>query len=107
MKSPLRSSPYSSIDAIVKRRIIAPVITYMTHCNPKFIEDSIWNAYVYALDAHEGQKRKSGDPYIIHPVLAAELLLQIRPDITSIQACLLHDVIEDTEKTVHDIEHVF
>lgn len=51
--------------------------------------------------------RKSGDPYIIHPVLSAEILLELSPDITSIQACLLHDVIEDTDRTVEDIERVF
>jgi (p)ppGpp synthase/HD superfamily hydrolase len=47
--------------------------------------------------------RKSGDPYIIHPVEATIILLSLQPDIHSIQACLLHDVIEDTPLNKQDI----
>ena len=51
--------------------------------------------------------RKSGDPYIIHPVLATEVLLDLKPDLVSIQSCLLHDVVEDTMRTLSDIEREF
>ena len=51
--------------------------------------------------------RLSGDPYIIHPIEATELLLSLKPDIHTLQACLLHDVIEDTPKTSEDIEEIF
>jgi len=64
-------------------------------------------AYEFARDAHKGQTRYSGDPYIIHPVGATALLLRLKPDLASIQACLLHDVTEDTEATREDIEKHF
>ena len=51
--------------------------------------------------------RKSGEPYITHPLLACKLLLHLRPDIVTIQSGILHDVIEDTERTKADIEQVF
>ncbi len=64
-------------------------------------------AYNFAKDAHEGQKRYSGEPYIIHPVAAAEILLALNPDLVTIQACLMHDVTEDTDRTLEEIEGVF
>jgi GTP diphosphokinase / guanosine-3',5'-bis(diphosphate) 3'-diphosphatase len=64
-------------------------------------------AYEFARDAHEGQTRYSGEPYIVHPVGATYLLLRLNPDLASIQACLMHDVTEDTEKTYEDIEQKF
>jgi GTP diphosphokinase / guanosine-3',5'-bis(diphosphate) 3'-diphosphatase len=79
----------------------------MTGLTPEHIHNEIWNAYIYARDAHEGQMRKSGDPYIIHPVEATVILMSLEPDIHTIQACLLHDVIEDTPKTKHDIFNAF
>jgi len=97
----------ASIDAIVKRRLIAPTQLYMKRIPPEEVEKQIWKAYIFAREAHEGQVRKSGDAYIIHPVLATEILLEVHPDLTSIQACLLHDVIEDTDRTVDDIEEEF
>jgi len=63
--------------------------------------------YEFARDAHEWQFRKSGEPYITHPLEAAKLLLILKPDIVSIQSCILHDVIEDTEKTKEDIKEKF
>ncbi|MFT7183898.1 MAG: guanosine-3',5'-bis(diphosphate) 3'-pyrophosphohydrolase [Oceanicoccus sp.] len=64
-------------------------------------------AYHFANEAHEGQTRYSGEPYIVHPVGATALLLGLHPDLESIQACLMHDVTEDTEATYEDIEQKF
>jgi (p)ppGpp synthase/HD superfamily hydrolase len=64
-------------------------------------------AYSYAKAAHEGQTRYSGEPYIIHPVAAAEILMDLHPDLATLQACLLHDVTEDTPRTLEDIESEF
>lgn len=97
---------YSKIDKKVEN-IIKNVEKYMTGVTPVFIHEQIWKAYIYARDAHEWQMRKSGDPYIIHPVEATDILLSLQPDIYSIQACLLHDVIEDTPKTRDDIFNAF
>lgn len=96
---------YTSIDNKVKH-IIQTVCSY-SEFEEHYIEDEIWKAYIYARDAHEGDFRHSWDPYILHPVEATEILLTLKPDILSIQACLLHDVIEDTPRTAQDIEKTF
>lgn len=102
----MRSSyDYTSIDNKVKN-IIKTVCLY-SDFEEHYIESEIWKAYIYARDAHEWDFRHSWDPYILHPVEATEILLELKPDILSIQACFLHDVIEDTPKTADDIEEAF
>jgi len=63
--------------------------------------------YDYAKDAHEGQFRKSGEPYIVHPLAAAYILAEMSIDPVIIMATLLHDVPEDTDKTLEDLEKNF
>ncbi len=87
--------------------IIKKVSSYMTNLEESYIRDEINKAYIYAKDAHKGQLRMSWEPYITHPVEATIILLDLKPDIPSIQACLLHDVIEDTPKTSVDISNEF
>ena len=65
------------------------------------------NAYAVAREAHEGQRRNSGEPYIDHPVAVASVLLDLRMDPASIAAALLHDVVEDTPITKEQIAHLF
>lgn len=67
----------------------------------------IEKAYLYAKKAHEGQCRKSGEPYIIHPVCVAIILAELELDKESIVAGLLHDVVEDTPVTSEDIAREF
>ncbi len=64
-------------------------------------------AYRIAEKAHSGQLRKSGQPYIIHPLSVAIILAQMGLDCESIAASLLHDVVEDTEFSIADIEKIF
>ena len=64
-------------------------------------------AYKLAFDAHKDQKRKSGEPYIIHPVCVALILADFELDIESIVAGLLHDVVEDTIVTQEELEKEF
>ncbi len=68
---------------------------------------TIEKAYELAAKAHEGQLRRSGDPYIIHPLAVAEILAELEMDTATIIAALLHDVVEDTELTIDDIENMF
>ncbi|MFA7245331.1 MAG: RelA/SpoT family protein [Candidatus Magasanikbacteria bacterium] len=63
--------------------------------------------YDYAKEAHEGQFRKSGEPYITHPLAAAYILANMSIDPVIIMATLLHDVPEDTDRTLEDIEKNF
>ncbi|MBT8132556.1 MAG: bifunctional GTP diphosphokinase/guanosine-3',5'-bis pyrophosphate 3'-pyrophosphohydrolase [Gammaproteobacteria bacterium] len=58
--------------------------------------NTVYEAYLFGADAHEGQKRLSGEPYISHPVAVASILADLHLDYQSICAALLHDVIEDT-----------
>ncbi|SFU59990.1 bifunctional GTP diphosphokinase/guanosine-3',5'-bis pyrophosphate 3'-pyrophosphohydrolase [Xenorhabdus koppenhoeferi] len=69
--------------------------------------DLLKQAYVVARDAHEGQTRSSGEPYITHPVAVSCILAEMRLDHETLMAALLHDVIEDTPATFQDIEQLF
>ncbi len=71
------------------------------------IEGWIREALDLALDAHEGQRRKSGEPYIIHPILVAAITASISNDTTMVVAALLHDVVEDTPYTIDQIGAIF
>jgi guanosine-3',5'-bis(diphosphate) 3'-pyrophosphohydrolase len=64
-------------------------------------------AYDFSERAHTGQKRKSGDPYFIHPASVAGIITELRLDTASVCAGLLHDVVEDTLATTKDIEREF
>ena len=64
-------------------------------------------AYKLALEAHGNQKRKSGEPYIIHPLCVAKILAELELDLESITAGLLHDVVEDTNYTLDEIAEMF
>ncbi|WEK55390.1 MAG: bifunctional (p)ppGpp synthetase/guanosine-3',5'-bis(diphosphate) 3'-pyrophosphohydrolase [Candidatus Cohnella colombiensis] len=66
--------------------------------------DKIRDAYEYANEAHIGQMRKSGEPYILHPVAVAEICVGMQMDVVTVMAALLHDVVEDTKVTVDDIK---
>ena len=64
-------------------------------------------AYYFGKNAHEGQCRKSGEPYFIHPIAVANILSEMELDIETIIGGLLHDVVEDTEYTFEDIKREF
>ncbi|MBE6895890.1 MAG: bifunctional (p)ppGpp synthetase/guanosine-3',5'-bis(diphosphate) 3'-pyrophosphohydrolase, partial [Ruminococcaceae bacterium] len=65
--------------------------------------EKIREAYDFAFAAHESQKRKTGEPYINHPIAVAKILLDFDCDTDTIVAALFHDIIEDTEYTYDDI----
>ena len=69
--------------------------------------EKISKAYHYAEEAHQGQKRRSGEPYFIHPVTVAGILAELGMDTDSIVSGLLHDVLEDTEATYAMVEKEF
>lgn len=65
------------------------------------------HAIDFATEAHQGQKRKSGEPYIVHPLSVANVLIEWGMDIDSVLAGVLHDTVEDTKVTLDDIENLF
>lgn len=75
--------------------------------HPNLNEALIQKAYIFAKDAHGSQKRHSGDPYFSHPVAVAEILTELKLDQESIVTALLHDVAEDTDVTLSEIEKEF
>ena len=64
-------------------------------------------AFDLAVAAHEGQKRATGEPYVTHPIASAQILAELGVDTVAIQAALLHDVPEDTEYSLTDVEERF
>ncbi|MDO8528103.1 MAG: RelA/SpoT family protein, partial [Deltaproteobacteria bacterium] len=75
--------------------------------NPDADLDLVKKAYVFTAKAHEGQVRRSGEPYLVHPLGVACLLAQMKLDAASIVAALLHDTVEDTKITLEEIERIF
>ncbi len=74
--------------------------------------DEDWNfikrAFFLAKEAHEGVRRRSGEPYLLHPIAVAKIVIdEIGLGVKAVVASLLHDVVEDTEYTVEDIERIF
>ncbi|RKY96913.1 MAG: hypothetical protein DRQ06_00240, partial [Candidatus Hydrothermota bacterium] len=67
----------------------------------------VQEAYSYALNKHRGQKRASGEPYIVHPLGVAEILAELKMDSHTIAAALLHDTVEDTGTELREIEERF
>ncbi|MDR1774657.1 MAG: HD domain-containing protein, partial [Clostridioides sp.] len=83
--------------------LIKKVKDYAPNADTSLIE----KAYKLAYEAHEGQFRKSGEPYIIHPLAVSNILADMQLDVETIVAGLLHDVVEDTEYSYEDIEKMF
>lgn len=75
--------------------------------NPHYDIELIKKAYLRAEKMHEGQFRKSGEPYLIHPMAVAKILAEIGMDEDTIAAGLLHDVVEDTPYTLEDLKAEF
>jgi guanosine-3',5'-bis(diphosphate) 3'-pyrophosphohydrolase len=69
--------------------------------------DMVQKAYVVAREAHEGQTRSSGEPYITHPVEVTQILANMRLDHETLMAALMHDVIEDTDFSKQDLAAIF
>ena len=70
--------------------------------------DIIQKAFEFANEAHKGVRRRSGEPYILHPIAVAKIVVSnIGLGYKSIVAALLHDVVEDTDYTVEDLSNLF
>jgi len=90
-----------------RKQTIEGLLEKIRSYNPQADFDLVQLSYEFARDAHEGQTRKSGEPYIIHPLAAAHYLADMHIDPVIICATLLHDVPEDTEVTLEELEKNF
>ncbi len=86
---------------------LADLVERVRSYHPSADVEIVSRAYDYSGRAHEGQKRKSGDPYFVHPASVAGIIAELRLDTASICAGLLHDVVEDTLRTLDDVEKEF
>ncbi len=84
-------------------QIVSSIREYHPGANTEIVE----RAYAFAAKAHEGQMRRSGDPYVTHPLSVAFIITQLKLDVPSICAGLLHDTIEDTPVTMEDVTREF
>src|SRR5690242_11127214 len=85
------------------QEILASVRAYDGAADTGLIERS----FAFAAERHAGQKRRSGDPYVVHPVGVARIISELRLDVPSVCAGLLHDCVEDTSATAEDIGRLF
>jgi len=86
---------------------IEDILERVESYNPDFDEEFLRRAYTYSAVAHKGQMRRSGEPYLIHPLNVAHILAEMQLDETSIAVGLLHDVIEDTLTTKESLSESF
>ncbi len=86
---------------------IETVIKKIKSYNAEADTDIIWQAYSFSQEAHQNQKRYSGQPYLSHPLQVADILADLNLDVITIAAGLLHDVVEDTHVKLEEIRSQF
>ena len=92
---------------MVKKQTITTLLDSVKIYAPRADQEMIQLAYDFAAEAHRGQLRKTGEPYIVHPLAAAHILADMRIDPVIVTATLLHDVPEDTAVTLEEVEKNF
>jgi len=75
--------------------------------NPAADGDRLWEAFRFAKAAHDGQKRKSGEPFFLHAITVADILTDLRMDVDTLIAAMTHDVVEDTHFSREDMVDMF
>ena len=85
------------------QEVIALCLSYMSSEHVAFVK----KAYDFANDAHKSQMRKSGEPYIMHPIQVAGILAELKMDPVTVATGFLHDVVEDTDYTYADLAEIF
>ena len=89
------------------RFLISDLCSYLEEYLTKDQVSEVYRAYLFGAEAHEGQNRLSGEPYIYHPVAVARILAGMRMDHQCLMAAILHDVIEDTETAKEQLAREF
>jgi relA/spoT family protein len=90
-----------------EKKLLQKLIDRIKENNLEVDINKITEAYTLAAESHVGQKRRSGEDYILHPVEVAEILVDMKMDTDTVVAGILHDVVEDTLITLPDIEYSF
>ena len=87
--------------------VLEKILRSLKQSNPRADVALVEKAYQVAKRAHEGQLRKSGEPYVTHPLAVAEILSELGIGTTTIAAALLHDTVEDTAYSLDDVRRDF
>ncbi|MFK7795373.1 MAG: bifunctional (p)ppGpp synthetase/guanosine-3',5'-bis(diphosphate) 3'-pyrophosphohydrolase [Gammaproteobacteria bacterium] len=97
-----------SLNAVSPSRFLISELCELldTYLEPAQVKH-VYNAYLFSAEAHEGQKRLTGEPYIYHPLAVAKIMAEMQLDYQSITAAILHDVIEDTPTAKEQIKEKF
>src|SRR3954463_4000301 len=104
----LTAPPWATLSFLRSAMIrLNDILERVAQYRPDADLDLIKKAYVYSAKVHQGQIRKSGEPYLIHPLEVAGLLAQLKLDEASIVSGLLHDTVEDTLATTEEIRELF
>src|ERR687888_1137891 len=103
---------YNGLMAVVEaherhQALIDELLADVSVYNPEVDRELITRAFRFAARAHEGQQRRSGEDFVLHPWGAAKICAQLRLDDETIAAALLHDVVEDTEVEIADVREEF
>src|SRR5579884_1703255 len=88
-------------------RLFSELETRLRELRPQEDLTPLERAYQFAAARHDGQKRVSGEPYMIHPILVTRQLAEMQMDMTCLETGLLHDVVEDTSATIEEIRRNF
>ena len=97
----------TNLPTVGPRFLISDLCAFLeTYLDPKLIK-VVYHAYLFGAEAHEGQHRRSGEPYIYHPIAVAKILAEMKMDCNSLVAAILHDVIEDTNISKDDLKALF
>ena len=89
------------------QQLLKPLADGLSRSHPGFSNSDLERAFIAAEKAHSGQLRKSGEPYITHPVAVAQILIDLGMDLATIMAALLHDTVEDTSYSIEQIKAEF
>ncbi len=98
------TEPVRNVDL---KALMAAIVKKTSTYNPHADFDKMWEAFRLAEAAHAGQVRKSGDPFLIHALTVVDILTDLRLDVDTLVAALLHDVVEDTVFSLKDISLKF
>jgi GTP pyrophosphokinase len=89
------------------RPLVDELVALVGEYNPDADSDEIRRAFAFAATRHDGQLRKSGEPFVLHPLGVAKICAQLRQETPVVVAALLHDVVEDTDSTTEDMQAEF
>jgi GTP pyrophosphokinase len=107
MAQAIEHRPGRGVEEREPEQILDDIIAIVLKHDPEADIDLLWRAYRAAAEAHAGQMRQTGDPYIVHPLAVAEILAGYGLDCRTLAAALLHDTVEDTDLTLERLREEF